>query len=316
MSANATLVPVAQQDYLEQDPAIRGQKYACMSVINPADVIKRKDVWIFQEFLTSISAEMNDLWTNTIEQNKDSQPEFVDSLRKIMDRYDYAFDSSKLHEAYDFYKSSQQERLESEYLEKNNFQTSIAGIKIRGCYDTLREANIRAEVLKRKDPHFNVYIGEVGCWLPLDPDPSQIDNQEFAETQLNTLIKGYMENQAQKDAYYESRKDILMEQAEETNEIRKKKIQEEISLETRLQEQDPWMANREEKIADNDENERNVAVIPDEGADMVADDTTSAVATSTATTSTTAAKWRSSDGRVTVEWRSSDGRVTAENDRI
>jgi hypothetical protein len=287
-SSSSSLVPVSEHDYLEQDPEIRGQKYACMSVINPHDVIKRKDAWFFQEFMAGIAAEMQSLWANTIEINKEAQPEFVDSLRKIQDRYDYVFDATKIHEAYEFFRSANQQRLEGEYLEKNNFQTSIAGIKIRGSYDTLREAQIRAEVLKRKDPHFNVYIGEVGCWLPLDPDPSQIDNQEFAETQLNTLVKGYKENQAQKDAYYESRKEILCDQANEINEIRKKKNQEELATELAAA-QDPWMARRieggeasvvseiepvAEEVPETDE----AAVVPE------ADDaTTSATTTSTST---------------------------------
>lgn len=229
-TAAAGLVPVSEVDYLEQDPPIRGQRYACLSVIQPTEVIKRKDVWIFQQFLEGISGEMRELWDSMIALHKESNPELVDSLRKIEDRYDYLFDAAKVHDAYDFYRSSHRERLEAAYLEKNSFQTTIAGIKIRGSYESLREAQIRAEVLKRKDPQHNVYVGEVGCWLPLDPDPAQIENQEFAETQLNTLMKGYTENQAAKDAYYESRKDALCEQAQEVNEIRKKKIREELLL--------------------------------------------------------------------------------------
>jgi hypothetical protein len=41
-------------------------------------------------------------------------------------------------------------------------------LKVRGVYDTLREAQVRAKVLQRRDPNFNVFLGQVGYWLPWD----------------------------------------------------------------------------------------------------------------------------------------------------
>jgi hypothetical protein len=56
------------------------------------------------------------------------------------------------------------------------------------------------------DPSFNVFVGQVGFWLPWDPAPSEIQNQEYAEDQLNTLMKNYKENEVKKDEFFEEQK--------------------------------------------------------------------------------------------------------------
>jgi hypothetical protein len=237
------LTPTSTTDYLDQDPEIRGQKFVCMSFISPEDVIKQKESWMLEQFLQMACKELRDLWKNMSDKYKDTDLEFVESLRSIQDRYDYLFEEEKVGEAFKFYKSTNRDKLESSYLEINNFQTTIRGFKVRGSYETLKEAQIRAEVLKRKDANHNVFVAEVGCWCPYSPDPAEIENQEFAETQLNTLMKGYLENQAQKDEYYEERKDSLRKQANDNNALRKKKLQEELATEL-ADAEDPWMSRK------------------------------------------------------------------------
>jgi hypothetical protein len=48
----------------------------------------------------------------------------------------------------------------------------------------------------------NVFVGEVGKWLPWDPNPNAVAEQEYAEDQLNTLMKKYKENEAARDTFY------------------------------------------------------------------------------------------------------------------
>merc|ERR1711865_224213 len=60
--------------------------------------------------------------------------------------------------------------LEKEYHEQNSYQTTIRGIKVRGVYDTFKEAEIRSKVLQKIDKSFNVYVAPIGSWLPWDPD--------------------------------------------------------------------------------------------------------------------------------------------------
>jgi hypothetical protein len=44
-------------------------------------------------------------------------------------------------------------------------------------------------------------VGEVGKWLPWDPEPNDVSEQEYAEEQLNTLMKNYKENEEQREQF-------------------------------------------------------------------------------------------------------------------
>ena len=195
-------VSVSQEDFLDQDPPLRGQNYVCMSFISPEDIIKQKNVYIFEKFLKNFSHDMTEFFANLAEKYKDD----VDLIKTIKERYRYIFDTQKIHDEYSYYQSQYSTQLDKEFTEQVNFQTNIRGIKIRGVFDTLREAEIRAQVLKRLDDKFHVYVGQVGCWCPWSPNPDDITDQEYAETQLNSLMKNYKDNQIKKDIFFEERK--------------------------------------------------------------------------------------------------------------
>jgi hypothetical protein len=225
-------------DYLDQDPNIRGQRYVCMSFLSPEDVIKSKDIFFLERFVENASKEINELWDNTCEVYKDNI-DFVESLKRLKEKYDFMFEPSRMNEAFAFFKSQSGSSLEEEYLQKNDFQTTIRGIKVRGSYETLREAEIRAQVLKKLDKVHNVYIAEVGCWCPWSPNPDDITNQEYAESSLNTLMKSYVQNQSDKDEFYVNRKEKMQHDVAETN-TTKKRLRGD-KLESDLVEDDPWV---------------------------------------------------------------------------
>lgn len=203
------LVTTKEQDYLDQDAEIRGQKYVCLSFISPEDVIKQKDVYFFNQFIKHFSADLNTLFSNMKERFKDDAI-VVDMITNLHERYDYVFKDEALQKEYDFFKESNVTRLESEYLEKNNFQTSVRGIKVRGTYETIAEAKNRCQAIKRFDKNFDVYVAEVGCWCPWSPFAEEIKDQEYAETMLNTLMKKYRENLEDKDEYYRLRMEEMV----------------------------------------------------------------------------------------------------------
>lgn len=204
-SSNSNLVTVSEMDYLEADPPLRGQNYVCLSFISPEDVIEKKEHFFFERYIQSFTEEMHELFDGlSVRYPKDK-----DNLRLMKDKYPQIFNKDAITEEFAFYASTNQDKLQKEYDEKNNFQTSIRGLKVRGVFDTLREAQIRAEVLKKIDGKFHVYVAEMGVWCPWSPHPDDIQNQEFAETQLNTLMKHYKENQTKKDVFYQERKNEL-----------------------------------------------------------------------------------------------------------
>jgi len=201
-----------KEDFLEVDPKIPGQNYVCMSFVSPEKILKQKEVFMTSRFLHHLLTE-DDLPT------KDLRTKLINN--EVKPTYETVF------EAYEDWKYSRKEGLEMEFYEKNNFQTSVRGIKIRGTYDTHKEASVRAQVLRKKDPSFNVYVGQVGYWLPFDPDTDAIQEQEYQENMLNDLVKKYKDNLDSRDNMYEQIKIDKIKQAKKENEERKQKLREE-----------------------------------------------------------------------------------------
>ena len=46
----------------------------------------------------------------------------------------------------------------------------------------------------------------MGYWLPWDPLADKVQNEEYLEEELNTLMKEYKENEVRKDMFYEEQK--------------------------------------------------------------------------------------------------------------
>lgn len=86
-------------------------------------------------------------------------------------------------------------------------------VKIRGSRGDYQEILRRAECVRNFDENFHVFIGEVGKWLPFDPNPELIEDENFMEQQLNNLVKGYKLNKLKTKTHFEQRKREMMEQA-------------------------------------------------------------------------------------------------------
>ena len=226
---------MSEEDFLESDPQIRGQNYCCLSFVSPEEVLNNKNVFFVHKFLKTIAKN-------------------------------YDLDEESIENKYKDFMYINQEKLESEFYEKNEFKTTVRGIKVRGSYDTLQEAQAKAKKLQQNDKNFNVYIGQVGFWLPWDPNPHNIDSQEYAESELNTLVKKYRENQDKKDQHFQENIEYAREQAEKQkketmeNNSEKEDVGEKVvnddaskvtpvnteSIEESLAEEDPWLKRKSE----------------------------------------------------------------------
>jgi hypothetical protein len=206
VAANATTVTsVKEVDYLDEDKPIRGQNFVLLSFLSPEDVLVNKEAYMFSQFITKFSEDMTKLLDGISAKYSDSK-DFVDSVKE---NNAFIFNPKDMSEQYGFYKSVNNQELETSYHRDNNFTTSIRGIKVRGVFDTIEEAKNRSEFIKKIDNKFNIYIAQVGCWCPWSPNPDCLENQEYAETQLNTLMKEYKKNMTDKDVVFENRKSSL-----------------------------------------------------------------------------------------------------------
>lgn len=202
---STNITSVKEVDYLDEDKPIRGQNFVLLSFLSPEDVLVNKEAYMFSQFITKFSKDMTTLLEGISSKYSDSK-DFVDSIKE---NNSYIFNPKDMSEQYGFYKSVNNQELETSYHRDNNFVTSIRGIKVRGVFDTIEEAKNRSEFVKKLDNKFNIYIAQVGCWCPWSPNPDCLENQEYAETQLNTLMKEYKKNMNDKDVVFENRKSSL-----------------------------------------------------------------------------------------------------------
>jgi hypothetical protein len=229
---NPVLVSTKEVDYLDEDKPIRGQNFVLVSFISPEDVIVNKEAYIFSKFIEKFSGDMKTL----LESLKEKYPEQKDMVNTIVENNNFLFNHVEMNEQFNFFKSVNSEDLEKNYHIDNNFITSIRGIKVRGTFDTIEEAKNRCEFLKKIDNKFNIYIAQVGCWCPWSPNPECLENQEYAETQLNTLMKEYKKNMDNRDVVFENRKQTIASNAapvgttinEEVDNVELSEIKEEI----------------------------------------------------------------------------------------
>ena len=110
------------------------------------------------EFSSFIGEEKNNLLDTTIE----------DDYKTFLDR--------------------QEDKLTKEFSELHGFQTNTRGIKIRGSFPTEQEAKLRAKLLEEKDKKHNIYVGEVGKWMPFNPDMFKTGKVIYAEEELNAVM--------------------------------------------------------------------------------------------------------------------------------
>ena len=187
-----------KEDFLEVDSKIPGQNYVCLSFVSPEKVLKQKEIFYVTKFLEYI---FND------------QEQIVQDIRSKMINKEIALDYNTIEKLYGDWKYLKNEDYEAQFFELNDYRTSMRGLKVRGVYDTYKEANVRAQVLRKKDPSFNVFVGQIGYWLPWDPECESLPEQEYQESQLNDLVKKYKENLNNRDDLYEQVKNERIEKA-------------------------------------------------------------------------------------------------------
>jgi hypothetical protein len=59
-------------------------------------------------------------------------------------------------------------------------------------------------------------IGRMGCWLPWEPSEHLMENVEYANSQLNEIMRKYKENEANRELFFaEERENSIKAQKEE-----------------------------------------------------------------------------------------------------
>jgi hypothetical protein len=233
------------EDYLEVDKSIPGQNYACISFVSPEKVLKQKEMFMFHKFMTQKCAE----WEKSIDEiTKKASDELKNKIdrdlkSKLKLELKYTYDQFK--GTFDDFTYKFNTELQTAFDKQTDFQTNVRGVKVRGVYNTYDEAQTRAKVLQRMDRSFHVYVGQVGYWLPFDPTADHVDNEEYLEEELNTLMKEYKDNEVRKDIFYEEQKrEKTQDAVKQRLEAEAKQKAELENTQSSMEEEDPWMKSK------------------------------------------------------------------------
>lgn len=211
-------------DVLEEDKPIAGQKFVCVSFISPEKVLQDKNLFLFNEFLKQ--------WDMS-----KSLEKFTQFVNFLSFKYNFNFDdatkdleefiktekeklvNSTMYDEYKTYIDKNEERLQEQFDEAHVFQTSTRGVKIRGCFPTQGEAEIRAKLLREIDPNHDVFVGPVGLWMPFDPEAYKTGRVEYLEDELNQLMHEKNKNELTAKNEFDNRvKDAKIRAIEENKE--------------------------------------------------------------------------------------------------
>ena len=215
-------------DLLEEDKPIAGQKFVCVSFVSPEKIIKNKELYYFQEFLKTWdfnkSMEKSLQFINFISYKyKMNFDELTNDFNEFVKEERELLVQSNIEDEYKTFIDQNEERLETSFNSSNNFQTSTRGIKVRGVYPSLEEAELRCKMLREIDPNHDVYVGPVGLWMPWEPEAYKTGRVEYMEDELNQLMHEKTKNEAfAKNAFEQRVKETKKKAIEENIEKAKK----------------------------------------------------------------------------------------------
>ena len=212
-------------DLCDEDPPIAGQKFACLSFISPEKILKKREVFMFEEFLKQ--------WDF-----KKSMDKFFDFIHFISFKHGLDVDtimndytefiteegaklkSQGVEDDYKNFLDKNEDSLTQKFQKANEFQTSVRGLKIRGVFPSQEEAEMKCKKIRDLDPNHDILVGPVGIWLPWDPDAYKTGRIEFMEDELNQLHSEKIKNESKAKEEFERR----------VKETKKKAIEENIKL--------------------------------------------------------------------------------------
>jgi hypothetical protein len=215
-------------DYLDEDPEIPTQRYCIISFLSPEKVIKQKSEFYNEKFVQWLEYDwkakgMENYAAFLAKKYSLKVEELFKDLEDFRKIHNEEIKKTDIHEQYQVFLLKNEKELETEYSEKVEFRTNVRGVKVRRIFANLEEGQSYARVLQKRYPHDNLYLGKVGMWLPWDPSEHLMPEVEYAEKELNELMRKYKENEVNKDIFFEEEKTAKIEAQRKENEARKRK---------------------------------------------------------------------------------------------
>ena len=196
-------------DLLDEDRPIAEQKFVCLSFVSPEYIIKKKELFMFEKFVSQYN--MNKSMTKFNEFLNFISAKYNINSQDIMNEYESfiaLFNDKLREEVSDDYKNfidKNEEQLNLDFSRENSFQTTTRGIKVRGVFPTQEEAELRCKMLRQTDENHDVYVGPVGIWLPFHPEAYKTGNVQYLEKELNDLMYEKKKNEEKAKLEFDTR---------------------------------------------------------------------------------------------------------------
>ena len=187
-------------DLLEVDKPIAAQEYGCFSFVSPEKILEQKNKFLFKEFIKNwdmhksmekISQFLNFISFKYKVSIDDINKDFEEFIKEEKEN----LINCSIEDEYQTFLDRNEDKLEGIFNKKNKFQTSVRGFKARGNFATQEEAELRAKLLRERDPSFDIFVGPVGTWLPWDPEAYKTGKTEYLEEELNQLMEEKIKNE-------------------------------------------------------------------------------------------------------------------------
>ena len=188
-------------DLCDEDAPIAGQKFVCMSFVSPEKILKKRELYIFEQFTKqwdfAKSMEKSLDFVNFIAYKYNLKAEdVINDFKEFVKEEDVKLKSSSLDDDFKTFMDKNEDRLNEQFSREHAFQTSVRGLKLRGVFSTQEEAEMRCKKLRDIDPTHDIFVGPVGMWIPWDPDAYKTGRIEFMEEELNQLHSEKIKNES------------------------------------------------------------------------------------------------------------------------
>lgn len=211
-------------DLCDEDPSIAGQKFTCMSFVSPENILQKKEVFFFNQFVKnwefskSMERYFEFIHFIAYKYNLDVNT-LINDFNEFVTEEGVKLKKSGIEDDYKNFLDKQEDKLNEQFNRENAFQTSVRGLKVRGTFASQEEAEQRAKKLREQDPNHDIFVGPVGVWIPWDPDAYKTGRVEHLEEELNALHKEKLKNEEKakqefEERVRESKKKAIMENIE------------------------------------------------------------------------------------------------------
>ena len=187
-------------DLCDEDPPIAGQKFCCMSFVSPEKILKKRETYLFNQFVKqwdfskSMEKTMDFLHFISFKYGINSDNVMAD-FKEFSKEEEDKLKASSIEDDYKNFIDKNEDKINEQFNRKHAFQTSIRGLKVRGVYSSQEEAQNKCVSLRKQDPNHDIFVGPVGIWIPWDPEAYKTGNVQILEEELNQLHQEKIKNE-------------------------------------------------------------------------------------------------------------------------